>query len=119
MGRSSRGPDVNPHAVNEMVHAAIDGIDGDPDHRAPMDSVGRTAVHNVVGSATAFEAAVRSEEHTSELQSPCNLVCRLLLEKKYDDAKPGGSLGDRRRVHVINLVCAPATGLTNLCVVFF
>src|SRR5256885_11685990 len=29
-----------------------------------------------------FERRVRSEEHTSELQSPCNLVCRLLLEKK-------------------------------------
>src|SRR5256885_7758513 len=28
------------------------------------------------------ELALRSEEHTSELQSPCNLVCRLLLEKK-------------------------------------
>src|SRR2546426_8527181 len=27
-------------------------------------------------------AGARSEEHTSELQSPCNLVCRLLLEKK-------------------------------------
>src|SRR5256885_13287717 len=27
----------------------------------------------------------RSEEHTSELQSPCNLVCRLLLEKKKHD----------------------------------
>src|SRR5256885_12975265 len=27
-------------------------------------------------------ALLRSEEHTSELQSPCNLVCRLLLEKK-------------------------------------
>src|SRR2546426_7478424 len=27
-------------------------------------------------------ATPRSEEHTSELQSPCNLVCRLLLEKK-------------------------------------
>src|SRR5256885_12245660 len=26
---------------------------------------------------------LRSEEHTSELQSPCNLVCRLLLEKKH------------------------------------
>src|SRR5256885_8190060 len=26
--------------------------------------------------------SARSEEHTSELQSPCNLVCRLLLEKK-------------------------------------
>src|SRR5205807_3815210 len=29
-----------------------------------------------------FVAEYRSEEHTSELQSPCNLVCRLLLEKK-------------------------------------
>src|SRR5256885_12541322 len=29
--------------------------------------------------------ARRSEEHTSELQSPCNLVCRLLLEKKKND----------------------------------
>src|SRR2546426_4062244 len=29
-----------------------------------------------------FHQARRSEEHTSELQSPCNLVCRLLLEKK-------------------------------------
>src|SRR2546426_5988803 len=27
---------------------------------------------------------LRSEEHTSELQSPCNLVCRLLLEKKKE-----------------------------------
>src|ERR1022692_2662809 len=29
---------------------------------------------------------LRSEEHTSELQSPCNLVCRLLLEKKKTTA---------------------------------
>src|SRR2546426_5759387 len=29
--------------------------------------------------------AIRSEEHTSELQSPCNLVCRLLLEKKKNN----------------------------------
>src|SRR2546426_9198290 len=29
-----------------------------------------------------FQHFFRSEEHTSELQSPCNLVCRLLLEKK-------------------------------------
>src|SRR5256885_13305647 len=32
-----------------------------------------------IGSA---RRKLRSEEHTSELQSPCNLVCRLLLEKK-------------------------------------
>src|SRR5256885_8006023 len=30
----------------------------------------------------------RSEEHTSELQSPCNLVCRLLLEKKNNTTDP-------------------------------
>src|SRR5256885_17133214 len=30
------------------------------------------------------EVRRRSEEHTSELQSPCNLVCRLLLEKKKE-----------------------------------
>src|SRR5256885_8419955 len=29
----------------------------------------------------------RSEEHTSELQSPCNLVCRLLLEKKKNNRR--------------------------------
>src|SRR2546426_2270300 len=33
-------------------------------------------------SSAARFTAPRSEEHTSELQSPCNLVCRLLLEKK-------------------------------------
>src|SRR5256885_2416038 len=33
-------------------------------------------------SSAAPADATRSEEHTSELQSPCNLVCRLLLEKK-------------------------------------
>src|SRR5256885_4642293 len=33
--------------------------------------------------------AGRSEEHTSELQSPCNLVCRLLLEKKKTSATSG------------------------------
>src|ERR1039457_4920467 len=32
-------------------------------------------------------ASPRSEEHTSELQSPCNLVCRLLLEKKKKTKK--------------------------------
>src|SRR2546426_3222474 len=40
-----------------------------------------------IGAKTGFLSCsdpppVRSEEHTSELQSPCNLVCRLLLEKK-------------------------------------
>src|SRR5256885_4834631 len=38
------------------------------------------ALSNYVSNAIKFHS--RSEEHTSELQSPCNLVCRLLLEKK-------------------------------------
>src|SRR5256885_16865162 len=33
-------------------------------------------------SIVQYAPGARSEEHTSELQSPCNLVCRLLLEKK-------------------------------------
>src|SRR2546426_5823106 len=36
--------------------------------------------------------AGRSEEHTSELQSPCNLVCRLLLEKKKKQTKGSTSV---------------------------
>src|SRR5256885_6521226 len=38
--------------------------------------------------ARAASKPLRSEEHTSELQSPCNLVCRLLLEKKTHAAHP-------------------------------
>src|SRR5437773_9656162 len=39
------------------------------------------------GSAVHDAAALRSEEHTSELQSHHDLVCRLLLEKKKDDKR--------------------------------
>src|ERR1022692_4968077 len=38
--------------------------------------------NNFYEFGTAKDEPSRSEEHTSELQSPCNLVCRLLLEKK-------------------------------------
>src|SRR5256885_2522304 len=38
--------------------------------------------HNGWATICSFNQITRSEEHTSELQSPCNLVCRLLLEKK-------------------------------------
>src|SRR6516162_1398712 len=50
-------------------------------------------------------SAGRSEEHTSELQSPCNLVCRLLLEKKkgrtqgHCSPEPNRLAGERRRRH--------------------
>src|SRR5256885_4837583 len=47
-----------------------------------------------VGQWPAAARRRRSEEHTSELQSPCNLVCRLLLEKKKNTS-------DRERVIMI------------------
>src|SRR2546426_8577255 len=57
----------------------------DAAHRAPGDGG-----HGPGGLAQAEPAGQRrSEEHTSELQSPCNLVCRLLLEKKK--IQPDGS----------------------------
>src|SRR2546426_7966780 len=40
------------------------------------------ALKRVPGTTNVQIFGARSEEHTSELQSPCNLVCRLLLEKK-------------------------------------
>src|SRR2546426_3820563 len=39
------------------------------------------------GGSVTHVVVRRSEEHTSELQSPCNLVCRLLLEKKKKQKK--------------------------------
>src|SRR3989454_11278608 len=50
-----------------------------------MDTMGEKGMKFFPFVATLFVFILfcnRSEEHTSELQSPCNLVCRLLLEKK-------------------------------------
>src|SRR5256885_7299507 len=60
-------------------HRRIDRID-DETGQAVFDDLGhRTAPEGDYRGAVRHR---RSEEHTSELQSPCNLVCRLLLEKK-------------------------------------
>src|SRR5256885_9373547 len=60
--------------------------------RAPrIREVARTYLvdeHRSVVRFHAQEGTGRSEEHTSELQSPCNLVCRLLLEKKKKGMTP-------------------------------
>src|SRR5256885_9389051 len=52
----------------------------------------------VRSSTEITRGAVRSEEHTSELQSPCNLVCRLLLEKKKYNNGTSGPVRNRRSV---------------------
>src|SRR5256885_6465689 len=69
--RSGHGERRERHAetgTGRFVHLAIDQTD--PGARFQN------------GKAVRAPFQVRSEEHTSELQSPCNLVCRLLLEKK-------------------------------------
>src|SRR5256885_2635700 len=61
-------------------------LPGPPVIKCPL-SVGGTKVFwnppwGAISGTWRLGARNRSEEHTSELQSPCNLVCRLLLEKK-------------------------------------
>src|SRR2546426_4981137 len=64
--RLMRAMGMQIHAINRRGHSA-----------EPTDWIGTPEQLNVL-----LRAADRSEEHTSELQSPCNIVCRLLLEKK-------------------------------------
>src|SRR5205807_4633308 len=55
------------------------------DLRGGLEQPSRSRCRLVRGRAAGPQ--LRSEEHTSELQSPCNLVCRLLLEKKKKTKK--------------------------------
>src|SRR5256885_6098067 len=70
------------HGILALRHA------GNLSPAPPMNS---TAIHTAIPEDAALIAplfdAYRSEEHTSELQSPCNLVCRLLLEKKKQHSR--------------------------------
>src|SRR2546430_7370479 len=59
--------------------------------------------------STASIAEARSEEHTSELQSQSNLVCRLLLEKKNDTYAHTRATGDQNATNLDNQqVTSPA-----------
>src|SRR5256885_11736338 len=63
----------------------------DPQRAASPSSSYPATTQSVRGGSAgpgADQGSRRSEEHTSELQSPCNLVCRLLLEKKKKLRKP-------------------------------
>src|SRR2546426_4146654 len=64
---------VNPaHGGKEQPVLGHGVVDARPGERQAVDAAERRN----------HDGGRRSEEHTSELQSPCNLVCRLLLEKK-------------------------------------
>src|SRR2546430_8804751 len=62
------------------------------DHDARMPALA-PALQDVQVRTVVEPCGLRSEEHTSELQSQSNLVCRLLLEKKKDRRGDGGAHG--------------------------
>src|SRR5256885_995451 len=62
------------------------------------------AEHHQSHAASAFFPS-RSEEHTSELQSPCNLVCRLLLEKKNINPTAYTVLSRMTHIEIVHFAC--------------
>src|SRR2546426_9010018 len=84
----SHGVPQPEHDRHEDQRAQTRGVRW-PDERASERELFGCERHGRVGDEEESErggeagrGGGRSEEHTSELQSPCNLVCRLLLEKK-------------------------------------
>src|SRR2546426_9332627 len=61
----------------------------------PLQETSLESKQAFVRHASRQDCVSRSEEHTSELQSPCNLVCRLLLEKKKQTTHWLKTLSDR------------------------
>src|SRR3989454_5153978 len=77
-----RGLDRNQVIVDGTKPGAA-ACDSSPDAQdlGPLDGDSQPSGRNGI-EVFEVDGVTRSEEHTSELQSPCNLVCRLLLEKK-------------------------------------
>src|SRR5256886_4366388 len=81
-----------PDLADALELADVKGVQADQLARALGDDVPRLAVAQApeglpraLGEQAGPRGTVRSEEHTSELQSQSNLVCRLLLEKKKQE----------------------------------
>src|SRR5256885_11917687 len=80
----------NDTATTEIYTLSLhDALPISPDAPDAAECPGRTGTHPAHPRhggrrAEGQRRDPRSEEHTSELQSPCNLVCRLLLEKKKE-----------------------------------
>src|SRR2546426_9106947 len=78
--------DALPICARGVGRAGLGGVRGGRDR----DGIDRHRARRLAERPAAQGHEARSEEHTSELQSPCNLVCRLLLEKKKN--KRNGSV---------------------------
>src|SRR2546422_6906486 len=81
VGRVRRGGGGGPAYLRHPCHrlrGGTGGGQGPESHARPGTSAGRSGPGDRLGA----HGGMRSEEHTSELQSRLHLVCRLLLEKK-------------------------------------
>src|SRR2546426_3287973 len=76
--RTERVEVQDPQTGQVRVYGSLDEVPADI--RAKIAQARSTAQQSAHTKITVKDASGRSEEHTSELQSPCNLVCRLLLE---------------------------------------
>src|SRR5256885_9414383 len=78
-----RSPTIFDHIVKPDIMAPGNQIESllAPGSKIPSQFPG------LVVQPAEYIMLPRSEEHTSELQSPCNLACRLLLEKKDDSTQ--------------------------------
>src|SRR5256885_16986876 len=72
----------NDTATTEIYTLSLHDALPISDRRGPSHDRSARPPERCPVRARMAQRAGRSEEHTSELQSPCNLVCRLLLEKK-------------------------------------
>src|SRR5256885_10609693 len=70
------------HAARQRYSRYLDGMGEPPPRSGPLDLHRFARPQWTRANCLRQREEPRSEEHTSELQSPCNLVCRLLLEKK-------------------------------------
>src|SRR2546427_807900 len=75
--------------ARESEHRPDDSADDDPEAQAEVEK--SAAELEAVRKAEEKAGLLRSEEHTSELQSQSNLVCRLLLEKKKKKSSRGNT----------------------------
>src|SRR5256885_5042426 len=93
VSQPSHAKRVNPWRSSARLTSSIMTTNRNSTMTAPTYTSTSTTARNSASSSsqmaaelmkhmTSASAEYRSEEHTSELQSPCNLVCRLLLEKK-------------------------------------
>src|SRR5205807_2221680 len=88
-GHDSHGVGMIPRYIDALIEG---GLEPNRHPAATLDAGALLALDGRKGYGQA-----RSEEHTSELQSPCNLVCRLLLEKKKKKKKTTTKLQKQKK----------------------